>query len=112
MNAPKSDSWRAHMSTIMKSISQKRIADETAEAKAARYLKVSNSMKGMKRVPGSGRKKGSTGQISANRKFSKEQIDSIIQHSKNGMTSRDIAKLYNVHRSTISRIVAGINYKN
>jgi len=112
MNAPKSDVWKAHMSRIMKTIIIERLKLETPEQKQNRYDKVSNTMKGMNKTPGSGRKKGSIGTVSGNRKLLKEQVESIIAQSKLGLSSRKLAAIYCVNRSTISRILNGTYYKN
>lgn len=112
MNAPKSEKWKAHMRIVMIPVSAARIAAETPEAKTNRYLKVSNTMKGMDKIPGSGRKKGSTGQINSNKKLSKEIIELIVLEGKLGISHRKIAITYNICRSSVSRIINGTYYKN
>ena len=108
MNAPKSDEWKSHMSIIMSPKLAEYKATETVEQKLSRYEKISSSLKGRPRVPGSGKKKGHAGEISSRREFSEEQVREI---KSSNLSSRQLAKIYGVNRSTISRIINGTNYK-
>lgn len=111
-SAPKTEEWKEHMSKIMKPIMLNRLALEMPEQKHNRYQKISSSLKGRDRVPGSGRKKGSTGQINANRKFSKIQVELIINQHNQGISIHKLAIIHNTNRKSISRIIRGITYKN
>jgi group I intron endonuclease len=110
MNAPKSDEWRAHMSAISGPKAKAWMDAETVEHRAARYKKVSNAKRGRPRVPGSGRKKGST-QISHNRKLTKEQVEMLISEHKNGISIHQLSRIHKINRKTISNIVRGKTYK-
>lgn len=112
MTAPKSEEWKAHMRIVMIPAAAARMAAETAEQKEARYAKISDAMKGRPRVPGSGKRKGYTGEISSRRKLTKEKVDVIREQNKQGFTSRQLAVIHDIHRSSISRILNGTYYKN
>jgi Zinc-binding loop region of homing endonuclease len=59
-----------------------------------------------------GRLNRSTGSAHTNAKMSPISIAEVLGRRRNGETYTDIAKDYAVHRSTISNIVNGRNYKD
>lgn len=112
MNAPKSEEWRTYMSTIMGSKAKAWMSIESPEHKKNRYQKVSNALKGMERQPGSGMKKGYTGLISSNRKYTKEQAEMLISEHQKGRSIHELSRIHKINRKTISHIVRGKTYKN
>jgi group I intron endonuclease len=125
MNAPKSNEWKAHMSEVMKPAMAIRLANETPEEKRSRYKKVSASLKGRDKVPGSGLKKGHhfsdevkknmshghIGQIAHNRKFTDEQVILIREQYKQGLSCDKLAIIHDIDRSSMWRIATGRSYK-
>jgi len=126
MNAPKTEAWRNHMSKVMTPKLQEYFQLETPEQKEERYTKVSASLKGMQKVPGSGTKKGfkhseeskrtfsqsHIGQVAYNRKFTKEEIILIREQYSQGISCPTLAKMHSADRTTIWEIVTKRTYKD